>query len=137
MACVSRYRPGVAKRGDAPEILRKGDKVVCATELREVPEGTEGKVVLSVGLSWIRYWVSFANGVAVGSVNRKDLVTPSEWAYRLEHPDEVASDGADDEADADADGEAGGEGGYFTRAGILVPQLLIDRSKAARERLGA
>ncbi|CAN5524823.1 hypothetical protein BH24ACT4_BH24ACT4_05110 [soil metagenome] len=137
MACVSRYRPGVAKP-DAPKILRKGDEVVCAHDLREVPEGTEGKVILVVGLSWIRYWVRFANGVAVGSVNRKDLATPDEWAYRLEHPDEVAAEGAADDDEADAGGDdGGGGGGGYTRAGVLVPQLLLDRSKAARERLGA
>ncbi|MGI8937056.1 MAG: hypothetical protein ACR2JF_02355 [Iamia sp.] len=120
---------------DAPEILHKGDKVVCARDLREVPEGTDGKVILVVGLSWIRYWVRFANGVAVGSVNRKDLATPEEWAYRLAHPDEVAAEGEADAHEAEAGGDDGG-GGY-TRAGVLVPQLLLDRSKAARERLGA
>lgn len=125
----------MAKRDDAPQILRKGDKVICATELREVPEGTAGKVVLVVGLSWIRYWVSFENGVAVGSINRTHLATPAEWKRRLEGGDEVAStdDGATDEGDVDA----GGDGGGYTHNGILVPQLLIDRSKAARERLGA
>ncbi len=135
MASVSRYGRGVAKP-DAPQVLRKGDDVVCARDLREVPEGTEGRVALVVGLSWIRYWVSFANGVAVGSVNRKDLATPAEWAYRLEHPDEVADGAADDESMDEGGGDAGGGGGY-TRAGILVPQVLIDRGKAARERLGA
>ncbi len=135
MACVSRYRPGVPKP-DVPQVLRKGDAVVCARDLREVPLGTEGKVVLVVGLSWIRYWVRFANGVAVGSVNRKDLATPAEWAYRLEHPEEAAAEGASDDSDDEAGDDDGGGGGY-TRAGVLVPQLLIDRSKAARERLGA
>lgn len=127
----------MAKRDDSPEILRKGDKVICATELREVPMGTPGKVVLVVGLSWIRYWVSFDNGVAVGSVNRKHLATPAEWERRLAGGDEVDPTedgaGADDEADA---GGGGGDGGY-NHNGIVVPQLLIDRSKAARERLGA
>lgn len=126
----------MATAPDAPDVLRKGDEVICARDLREVPEGTEGKVVLVVGLSWIRYWVRFANGVAVGSVNRRDLATPEEWAWRQEHGDEVAAEGDGDEADADGGGDAGGGGGY-THAGILVPQLLIDRSKAARERLGA
>ena len=71
--------PVVATAPDAPDVLRKGDEVICARDLREVPEGTEGKVVLVVGLSWIRYWVRFANGVAVGSVNRRDLATPAEF----------------------------------------------------------
>lgn len=127
----------MAKRDDAPGVLRKGDKVICATELREVPEGTPGKVVLVVGLSWIRYWVRFENGVAVGSINRKDLATPAEWQRRLDGDDEDVAT-ADDAAAGgeDDDGDGGGGGGY-AHNGILVPQLLIDRSKAARERLGA
>jgi hypothetical protein len=126
----------VAKRDDAPEILRKGDRVICATELREVPEGTPGKVVLVVGLSWIRYWVSFENGVAVGSVNRKHLATPAQWKRRQEGGDEVAA--GDDTTGDEGPGDAGdGGGGGYTHNGVLVPQLLIDRAKAARERLSA
>jgi len=125
----------VAKKDESSEILRKGDRVVLTTDLREVPEGTEGKVVLVVGLSWIRYWVAFENGVAVGSVNRKHLATPAEWRRRLERGDEV--DGAEDEVAAEADAGGGDGGGGYMHAGVLVPQLLIDRSKAARERLGA
>lgn len=126
----------VAKRDDSPEVLRKGDKVILTTDLREVPEGTEGKVVLVVGLQWIRYWVAFENGVAVGSVNRKHLATPAEWKRRLEGGGEGESAEAEGGDDAEGGGDAGGGGGY-THAGVLVPQLLIDRSKAARERLGA
>ncbi len=126
----------MAKRDDAPEILRKGDKVICAAELREVPEGTAGKVVLVVGLSWIRYWVSFENGVSVGSINRKHLATPAQWRRRLEGGDEAVA--TDDGAAADGGDDAGdGGGGGYTHNGVLVPQLLIDRSKAARERLAA
>ncbi len=126
----------MATRDDSSEVLRKGDKVILTTDLREVPEGTPGKVVMVVGLSWIRYWVAFENGVAVGSVNRKHLATPAEWKRRLEGGDEVATADGDAGAAADAGADSGGGGGY-THAGILVPQLLIDRSKAARERLGA
>lgn len=126
----------MAKRDDAPAILSKGDQVICATELREVPEGTAGKVVLVVGLSWIRYWVSFENGVSVGSINRKHLATPAQWRRRLEGGDEAAT--GDDASGDEGPGDAGdGDGGGYTHNGVLVPQLLIDRSKAARERLSA
>ena len=126
----------VAKKDESPDILRKGDTVVLTTDLRDVPAGTEGKVVLVVGLSWIRYWVAFDNGVAVGSVNRKHLATPAEWKRRLERGDET--DAGEAEAAEDGAGGGGGDsGGGYTHAGVLVPQLLIDRSKAARERLGA
>jgi hypothetical protein len=129
------YLPGVAKKDASSDILRKGDKVVLTADLRDVPEGTEGKVVLVVGLSWIRYWVAFDNGVAVGSVNRKHLATPEEWKRRLERGDEPEEAGAEAADEGDAGG--GGDGGGYMHAGVLVPQLLIDRSKAARERLGA
>lgn len=125
----------MAKRDDAPEVLRKGDEVICARDRREVPEGTAGKVVLVNGLTWIRYWVSFANGVAVGSVNRRDIATPAQWARRHEVAAEATVDGAGD-TDAAGGAEAGRGGGY-THGGVLVPQLLIDRAKAARRRLGA
>lgn len=124
----------MAKRDDAPEVLRKGDEVILTTDLREVPEGTKGKVVLVVGLTWIRYWIAFENGVAVGSVNRRHVATPAEWEARLARGEEPEADGATD-ADGDAAGDEGAGGGY-THAGVLIPQLLLDRSKAARERLG-
>jgi hypothetical protein len=127
----------VAKKDQSSEFLRKGDQVVLTTDLREVPEGTKGKVVLVVGLSWIRYWVSFENGVAVGSIARRQLATPAEWKRRLERGDEVEGDAAEAGADAEAAAGDDGGGGGYTHAGVLVPQLLIDRAKAARERLGA
>jgi hypothetical protein len=117
------------------EILRKGAAVVARRDMRDVPEGTKGKVVLVNGLSWIRYWVRFENGVAMGSVNRANLATPKEWERHLRGEDvEVASatGGGDDGA------AAGGEdaGGGVTVNGVLVPQRLIERTKAARARLG-
>lgn len=119
----------------ADDVLEIGDRVVLTTDLREVPEGTEGKVILVVGLTWFRYWVRFDNGVAVGSVNRKHLATPAEWRdiQAGGGPGAVSAAAASDDAGDDA-GDGGG-GGY-TRNGILIPQLLLDRSKAARERLG-
>ena len=44
----------------------KGARVIAAHGLAHVPEGTKGKVVLVNGLSWIRYWVRFDNGVTIG-----------------------------------------------------------------------
>lgn len=125
----------MAKKDDASPYLDKGDEVILTRDLREVPEGTKGKVVLVVGLSWIRYWVSFENGVAVGSLNRKHLATPAEWEARLARGDEPEDAGAGDADDGDGGGDAADGGGY-THNGVVVPQLLLDRTKAARERLG-
>jgi hypothetical protein len=116
------------------EILRKGAAVVARRDMRDVPEGTKGKVVLVNGLSWIRYWVRFENGVAMGSVNRANLATPKEWERHLRGEDvteAVAADGGDDGAAAGGD-----DGGGVTVNGVLVPQRLIERTKAARARLG-
>jgi hypothetical protein len=117
------------------EILRKGAVVYARRDLRDVPEGTKGKVVLVNGLSWIRYWVRFENGVAMGSVNRANLATPAEWKRYLAGEDveeAAATEGADDGASAGSDDAGGG----VTVNGVLVPARLIERTKAARARLG-
>ncbi len=117
--------------------LRKGDKVVAAADLRDVPAGTKGKVALVNGLSWVRYWVRFDNGVAIGSVNRSHLATPEEWERKLSGVEDVAAGPVEAAADGDGatDGAAGG--GVTTANGSVVPQRLIDRAKAARARLTA
>jgi hypothetical protein len=123
----------MAKAGN-DEILRKGAAVVARHELRDVPEGTKGKVVLVNGLTWIRYWVRFDNGVAMGSVNRANLATPKEWERHLRGEDvevAAAATGGDDGDAAGAD-----DGGGVTVNGVLVPQRLIERTNAARARLG-
>lgn len=53
--------------------LSKGDKVVATRALRGVPEGTRGKVQVVNGLTWMRYWVQFDNGVWLGSIDGPDL----------------------------------------------------------------
>ncbi len=117
--------------------LDKGDRVVAAADLRGVPAGTEGKVVLVSGLSWVRYWVRFDNGVAMGSIGRAKLATPSEWKKRLEAPDEPEAT-AGEQAAGDGTVEVGaaavGEG--KTVNGVLVPPHLLERTQKARERLG-
>jgi len=121
----------------APPDLRKGDKVVASADLRGVPAGTEGKVALVNGLSWVRYWIRFDNGVAIGSVNRSHLATPKEWERKLSGVDDGA---AETVAEEDSDGagvESTGGGGVTTANGAVVPQKLIDRAKAARARLTA
>jgi hypothetical protein len=114
--------------------LRKGDAVVAAVDLRNIPAGTTGKVSVVNGLSWIRYWVRFSNGEVMGSINRSKLSTPDEWERRNDEPVEAA---AAVEAASDDGAAADGGGGGVEINGALVPQKLLDRSKAARERLGA
>jgi hypothetical protein len=122
----------MAKAG-SDDILKKKAAVIARKDLRDVPAGTKGKVVLVNGLSWIRYWVRFENGITMGSVNRANLATPAEWQRHLngEDVEEAAATGG-----ADGDAAAADDGGGVTINGVLVPQKLIDRTKAARARLG-
>lgn len=131
----------MAKTKVKPVELRKGEKVVAATDLRQVPVGTTGTVMLVNGLSWIRYWVRFDNGVALGSINRSALARPEEWERRLagggktDADAEAASPAA---AAAVAEGsEAETVGDVTTPNGAVVPAQLVERAKRARERLGA
>lgn len=129
----------MAKTVTASEDLTKGAKVVASTELRGVPEGTAGKVIMVSGISWIRYWVLFENGVRLGSINRSKLATPDEWRRHLsgEDPAGESAEASDGEAGIPADGvEAASGEGKTTPSGTMVPQLLLDRSAAARARLG-
>jgi hypothetical protein len=127
----------MAKTTTAVNDLRKGAKVVARTAMRDVPEGTTGKVSMVTGLTWIRYWVRFDNGVSLGSIDRTRLATPEQWQRFLAGDEEAASTGGSVEAseDAEATGEADA-GGVTTPNGTFVPQKHIDRAKAARARLG-
>lgn len=127
----------MASTASATDQLRKGDKVVARTDLRDVPEGTTGKVSMVTGLSWIRYWVRFDNTVSLGTVDRTKLATPEEWERHLAGDDEVAT-ATDGEEGPGTDDEAGGDAGgagAATPSGTVVPQKLLDRSVAARARL--
>ena len=118
------------------KVLTKQQEVVAATDLKGVPEGTSGKVMLSNGLDWVRYWVKFENGVEMGSLHRNKLVSAEDWDLYLEEreygalPLEETTDSADEESSTT------GSGGGVEVNGVLVPQLLLDRSQAALERFG-
>ena len=118
------------------KVLIKQQEVVAATNMKGVPEGTSGKVMLSNGLDWVRYWVKFENGVEMGSLHRNKLVSAEDWDLYLEEreygalPLEETTDSADEESSTT------GSGGGVEVNGVLVPQLLLDRSQAALERFG-
>ena len=127
------------KNDTLPHNLQKKEIVKAAISLRGVPEGTMGRVILSSGLDWVRYWVAFENGVELGSLHRNKLVREAEWdAYLVqrERSQEIAeshSEGQDSSEGSDS--PSSGSGGVEVN-GVLVPQLLLDRTKAALERLG-
>ncbi|MEC7118098.1 MAG: hypothetical protein VX480_07770 [Actinomycetota bacterium] len=122
-----------------PHNLQKKEIVKAAINLRGVPEGTMGRVILSSGLDWVRYWVAFENGVEIGSLHRDKLVREAEWdAYLVqrERSQEIAeSDSEGQDSSGGSDSPSSGSGGVEVN-GVLVPQLLLDRTKAALERLG-
>ena len=132
------------KTKERPETLAKKAKVRAATDLRGVPKGTDGRVMMVSGLTWQRYWVRFDNGVEVGSLHRDKLVRSEEWdRWLVEESDraERAAQEAERRASAPAASEAdGGDAGDAPAAGGLaskVPAHLLERSKLARQRLGA
>lgn len=119
----------------ATDKLRKGAKVVATTELRDVPEGTPGKVTMASGLSWTRYWVRFDNGVTLGTISRDKLATKDDLEAKA-NGTHVAVGAGTTEVAEDAGAADDGGGGKATPSGTLVPQKLLDRAAAARTRLG-
>ncbi len=118
------------------KVLAKQQEVVAATNLKGVPEGTSGKVMLSNGLDWVRYWVKFENGVEMGSLHRNKLVSAEDWDLYLEEREDDALPLEETTDSADEENSTTGSGGGVEVNGVLVPQLLLDRSQAALERFG-
>tara|TARA_B100001758_G_C17905133_1_gene350674 strand:- start:13 stop:396 length:384 start_codon:yes stop_codon:yes gene_type:complete len=118
------------------KVLTKQQEVVAATDLKGVPEGTNGKVMLSNGLDWVRYWVKFENGVEMGSLHRNKLVSAEDWDLYLEEREDGALPLEETTDSADEESSTTGSGGGVEVNGVLVPQLLLDRSQAALERFG-
>ncbi len=109
-------------------------RVVSTVDMKGVPRGTTGKVIFVQGLSWIRYWVLFDNGVRVGTLDRSKLATLADWENKAGTSAEVvavAPGGGIAAASGDGAGAAAGEsiGG--------VPAHLLEKSKAARARWAA
>ncbi|MCU1353372.1 MAG: hypothetical protein JWM05_2581, partial [Acidimicrobiales bacterium] len=109
----------MAKTATSTTELRKGDKVVATVDLRDVPTGTQGKVAVVNGLTWIRYWVRFANGVSIGSIDRAQLATPAQWERKLAGIEEPTAGATVDSDDAGAAAEES-SAGVATANGTLV-----------------
>lgn len=133
-----------------PDTPFKKNEVVKATiDLPGVPEGTTGKIKVINGFKWTRYWVFFENGVDLGQLDRGELVRPQHWDHYFEQK-AIAEHQAKQAAEAAANGVAaedtGGGGDAaadadpndpLARVRALVPSHLLERSAAARARLGA
>jgi len=132
----------MARKEGKGEHLGLKERVVVTTDLPGIPEGTTGKVIMVEGLTWIRYWVRFDNGVVRGSLNRKVLARPSEWTELVRRreagEDLVTADDGAAVAAADAAGAADGAGAGDSVMvnGVSVPAHLLERSKNRRQALG-
>ena len=126
------------KNDTLPHNLQKKEVVKAAINLRGVPEGTTGQVILSNGLDWVRYWVAFDNGVEVGSLHRDKLIREDEWddyLLKREQTLQMAENEPELTDDSEEPTSGCGSGGVEVN-GVLVPQLLLDRTQAALERFG-
>ena len=110
--------------------LKENDRVVATVDLKRVPRGTTGKVIMVSGLSWIRYWVLFGNGERIGTLHRNKLATLNEWENKA-----TAGTSAGKVA-SDATSESSGSSAATETIGG-VPVHLLEKSKAARERWAA
>jgi hypothetical protein len=123
-------------------VLKRRSKVCAFTALPGVPEGTKGKVALVNGWDeWIRYHVMFDNGVSIGSINREHLVPVKQYDEMVAKRRHALDSGAFDKAVATEAATVGGEaaalGGEAPVVnGVSIPPHLIERSAAARARLG-
>jgi hypothetical protein len=123
----------------APHEFRRDEAVQTLDQLPGVPAGTRGRVYLVDGFTWTRYRVLFDNGVDIGSLDGSVLARPKDFDAALARREQEAEAAAAATTSDDGDtGEAAAAGAADkTVNGVVVPALLLDRSKRARERLSA
>ena len=117
--------------------LKSGERVILTRDIRGAAEGAPGRVKMSQGLTWPRYWVEFAGGRWIGSISQSLLVRERDWTefqrLREEERNRPKVEAAPAEA---ADGGGTADAGASGPAG-RVPAHLLERSRKARERLAA
>ena len=124
---------------------KRGTKVRLVEDVPGHAAGAAGKVALANGITWKRYWVRFTDGTSAGHIDHHALVKTADYdKFRIaRHHEEIEAEAAakaaaegvsTDAADAGAGAAASGSGA--TVNGVSIPQHLLDRSAAARVRLG-
>ena len=129
----------MAKKRLAPDVFKRNETVKTLDQLPGVPAGTSGRVYLVDGFAWTRYRVLFSNGVDVGTLDGSTLARPRDFDAALERHVRAAEAAEAAETAEVADDGAAAAGGAADKTvnGVVVPALLLDRSKRARERLTA
>ncbi len=127
------------KHVDLDTPFRRGERVVATRDILGIASGTSGKVQIHNGLGqWDRYWVMFDGDRQVGQVDHHALTRPwqlDEWMAREEAKAEAALRSeaeAQEAASKEAEGGGGGGGGGIADQ---IPAHLLERSKAAKQRL--
>jgi hypothetical protein len=120
--------------------FRRNERVRVLDDMPGVPKGTEGKVLLVDGFTWTRYRVAFDNGYDLGSIDGGHLSRPKEFEAALAQRASattatVATSNGEGDGAASAAAESAGESKVVN--GVSIPGHLLQRSKSARERLGA
>lgn len=124
----------MAKTVDLSTRIRAGAKVRATVDLPGVPQGTAGKVAMSNGLTWLRYWVRFENGELLSHLDHDEIVISRAWDQFFRAQEAAA---AAAEAGESVEGAGSGGGGAAAADNAFgVPQYLLDRTKAALEKAG-
>lgn len=133
-----RLMPSTAELQELP--YKRGQKVRLVDDIPGHPAGSKGKVAVANGFSWLRYWIRFPDGSTAGHVDHGSLVKAKDYDTFLAARDreaieaEFAATQVDEVADTGSGG-GGAAGGGVEVNGVTIPQLLLDRSAAARVRL--
>jgi len=81
---VTFWKPHALAKPHADQLdLRMGDRVTATVDLNDVPEGTEGRILLANGFNWQRYRVLFNNGVEIGDLDGRQLAPSGKTAKRV------------------------------------------------------
>ncbi len=123
--------------------LRRGEKIRLVDDIVGHPAGDGGKIAVANGFAWLRYWVRFADGTSVGHIDHSALVRTNDYdqflasreleAREAETRAESTSEVAGEVGDSDEAPATAGEGVVVN--GVTIPQIFLDRAKAARARL--
>ena len=121
--------------------LKRGARVTLLTDLPGTPAGTEATVAMANGLTWHRYWIRLHDGRVIGHVDHRHLVRSKHYERYIaarEREAEQALSAPAEQASAETEGTATATASEDVVVnGVTIPGYLLERSAAARARLGA